>query len=246
MKMWPFLIAANKQIDYNFVVCPEWIASKKRWKIFENPKFDWRDADNDALRVCMIDGKTNEKTVFVFKVRTFRLGDQSVVDLAGRPILMAYGFMAPASPTTPDDATHYSRLGNRIDSLPEELGDVILIFKDAGREWTPRYLSEEEVPITNGARRDSALAKRTMIAGVGAMCVSLGLNVILYQKATNSAELIETTKAEVAKVKKERDETVERLTGEATKISKERDTVAGENRHLQEELSKLQSTGEKD
>jgi hypothetical protein len=243
--MWPFLIAANKQIDYNFVVCPEWIASKKRWKIFENPKFDWRDADNDAIRVCMIDGKTNQKTVFVFKVRTFRLGDQSVLDLAGRPILMAYGYMAPASPTTPDDAKHYSLLGDRIDSLPDELGDVLFQFKEAGREWTPRYPPEEEVPIANGARRGGSLAKRLMIAGVGAMCVSLVLNIVLYQTAINSAEMIKTLNAESAKVKKERDETIDTLKAEVTKISKERDTVAEENMRLQEELSKLQSTGEK-
>lgn len=244
MKMWPFLIAANNQIDYNFVVCPDVIASAKRWKIFETPEFNWRDADNNQLRVCLVPERSIGNLVFVFKVRTLRVHGQAVVDLAGRPIMMAYGFMARGSPT-PEDASDYSALGAEIDLLPKRFDDIVRKFKDAGREWLPKSLPEEEVLVTRRSRRGGPLGKRTIIAGVGAMCVSLALNVVFYKKLSNSTETIETLKAEVTKIGKERDETIQRLKVEVTKIGKERDVVAEENKRLQGELRKLIEAGGK-
>lgn len=98
MRVWPFLIAASRHIDYCFVLCPDFLVASKRLEIFRKREFRVNSVDppgSDFRRITWEDPELGPLT-FVFTVRRILVDGQSLND-GQRDVFETRGFVIRSS-----------------------------------------------------------------------------------------------------------------------------------------------------
>src|SRR4051812_48936223 len=97
MKLWPFLIAASKSHDYQFVMCPDFLeAASSLFGIKTRMEID--DSDPTLVRTLIFPDPKLGDIAFAYRTGPIESGGEFERDSAGRVLLYAAGVVARGIP----------------------------------------------------------------------------------------------------------------------------------------------------
>jgi hypothetical protein len=180
MNVWPFMFAASKTSDYQFVVLPN---------IFDA---DTCDALRKRLEIDDTDPrKTKTATVPVKQAKTsvwciYRSGpiviDNAIQnDSAGRKLLFAYGLVAKETPA----GSSLQALSNLIDVSQPSFQEALVSFLHTDREWVPVVKKAIEIPIDVPEAGPTTNRKLNVSLAVllAALVICLAMCAVLYSRS---------------------------------------------------------------
>jgi hypothetical protein len=187
MKVWPFMFAASRTLDYQFVALPEIFDVNSCGSLRDHLKMD--EIDPRRIRTASLSAGQSGTLGCVYRSGPILLDDAVHVDPAGRKLLFAFGLVVEALPATLD------KLSNVIDATEPLFERGLASFLNSNTKWTPIVTKSFELPIEPPAKRPDGLRKITgPVVGLSlVLLVALGCCALLYLKNRSlESQLIES------------------------------------------------------
>jgi hypothetical protein len=190
MKLWPFLIAASKSHDYQFVICPDFLeAAGSLFSIKSRLEID--DKDPIRVRTMIFSDPKLGDIAFAYRTGPIKTGGEFERDPAGRVLLYAAGVVARGTPDDSSQAAIFEALNFFEDQLRQSLTE----FLASGQNWIPRPAEGGEFPqgsldYREPTRPVSRMPDKFLICLVAAVALLFGFLVWIDRRVhTLSAQL---------------------------------------------------------
>ena len=129
MKSWPFIFAASRTSDYQFVVCPDVFDAQISSTFPGSLELD--DLSPERTRTAHISTKQTGDLLCVYRSGPIVIGGQEYLDAAGRKLIAAYGF------ATKDSTKSVDAIAGSIASNKSRFESYLLDFLNHTERWTP-------------------------------------------------------------------------------------------------------------
>jgi hypothetical protein len=129
MKAWPFMFAASRTSDYQFVALPDIFDTVSCGSLRDSLAMD--EADPKRMRTATLTVSDGRALSCVYRSGPIRLGDEIQVDSAGRKLLFASGLVLEGSPKTLDEPSSV------IDANAQWFDGKLISFLNSSKNWTP-------------------------------------------------------------------------------------------------------------
>jgi hypothetical protein len=230
-QLWPFLMAANKTLDYRAVVCPDTVMRSKRPDLLRTIVGEQDESPPGTVyKNSIADDRLGTLDVY-YRVEPLMRSDTRARDRKGRPLLRIAGFIIRGS----DDAFSDDTALEWLEKLRPEFDKALDEFWPM-REWRPIH-SRARTIATPALARLPVRQQTTLRTGekigllmflspfAAAFLVSVALNLILalisWQQYHRLNELRAESDRRVARIHAELDESDRRV----AKIQAELDDV---------------------
>jgi hypothetical protein len=182
MNVWPFMFAASKTADYQFVALPEFLdrgscdALRKRLEI--------DDADPKRTRTATTVADQLGNVSCVYRAGPIVIDNEIRTDSAGRKLLFAFGVIVKEIPAGP----LLDKLLDLIDASQPAFEKRLRSFLNANGQWTPlvtkavKFPVDQEEPKLGSFNRLGKLGKfsNSTLLVLFALIVNLGASAFLY------------------------------------------------------------------
>jgi hypothetical protein len=129
MKAWPFMFAASRTLDYQFVALPEIIDLQSSGSLRDRLVMD--EDDPGRLRTASLSSSRAQALSCVYRSGPILVGDQAQVDSAGRKLLFASGLVVEDLPETLDEPAQV------IDANSQWFEKRLSAFLNSNENWKP-------------------------------------------------------------------------------------------------------------
>jgi len=182
MNVWPFMFAASKTSDYQFVVLPEIFDAASCAALRERLEID--DLDPQKTRTATVTAKAGSMSC-VYRSGPIVVDNNTHTDTAGRKLLFAFGVVTRELPT----GSSFARLSDLIDAnRPGFEKGLVSFLSSSDKEWKPRVTKAIKLSTEREDRdvdlRQFSMSRISTLLLFG-LLVNLGICAGLYWKVSS-------------------------------------------------------------
>jgi hypothetical protein len=180
MNVWPFMFAASKTSDYQFVVLPEILDATSCAALRERLEID--DSDPEKTRTATVTVKQAGNVSCVYRSGPIVVDNTVRTDSAGRKLLFAFGVVAKELPP----GSSLARLSSLIDASRPSFEKGLVSFLSSEKEWKPVVtkaikLQTDLAEVDLQRFRMPSISLSAVLVSLGFL-VNLGICAALYTK----------------------------------------------------------------
>jgi hypothetical protein len=139
MKVWPFMFAASRTLDYQFVALPETFDAQSHGSLRDRLEMD--EADPKRIRTTSLPSPQGNALSCIYRSGPITVGNEVHVDSAGRKLLFAFGLVVEALPETLD------QMSDVLDVTEHSFERRLISFLNSSENWTPIVTKSFDLPI---------------------------------------------------------------------------------------------------
>jgi len=200
MKIWPFMIAASRYRDYQFVVCPDFVQSRGGGLALKN-NIEMDDADPTRVRTVVFDDPKLGSIACAYSVGPIGDEGSAQTDSLGRVLLCASGVLMRE---IPDDKAS-PKIVEAVWSYKQKLGGKLEEFLTAKNAWTPAFATAVELPlktaIAPGSHEPAGSSKRVELFAAGAIVLLFAVSAASALQVWRLSQRVDALEASAAAAK---------------------------------------------
>jgi hypothetical protein len=186
MKVWPFMFAASRTMDYQFVALPEIFDLNSCGALRD--RLELSEADPVAIKTASLSTRQNRTLSCIYRSGPILMDDVLHTDSAGRKLLFAFGLVVEVLPETIDQLTSV------IDATQPLFERGLVSFLNSNATWTPIVTRAFELPIDQPTDVPSGFLKINGPAAVLSLVLLLSLGMcgrLYFENRSLHSQLIE-------------------------------------------------------
>jgi hypothetical protein len=178
MNVWPFMFAASKASDYQFVVLPDIFDASNCDALRDRLEID--DTDPRKTRTASLSIKEAGNVSCVYRAGPIVVDNEIRTDSAGRKLLFAFGVVTKEISA----ASSLEKLSDLIDASQPLFERGLLSFLNSDKGWIPlvaRTIKLDEIQGESGLDQVRKVSNSTIFLSI-ALLISFGACAFLYSK----------------------------------------------------------------
>jgi hypothetical protein len=144
MKAWPFVFAASRTRDYQFVALPEIFDVKSCSALRDSLEMD--EGDPKRIRTASLSSPKGGTLSCVYRSGPIRVGNEIHTDSAGRKLLFASGLVVEGQLESLDELSH------AIEANSKWFERALIAFLNSSENWTPTVTKSVKLQIDRPAQ----------------------------------------------------------------------------------------------